>query len=299
MFDGPFQVHNLYPLFLHADEPYLETAGTENSASFSLSHSSTYTVEDSREWMVHLDMEITEFAFRYKRIIRDLMEFDLDIPVLIIGGGFLDGPLESYHDAFNFADYGRSNRPHNELLYEVSRNGNPVIRGNSGTRFGDIRIALKKPLISSDDYVLSLKGDVELPVSNAKKGYSNGSVDAGISLLFDKHFSENTMTYWNAGAVFPGDLRGYERVNLRNYLFGGLAVESMFGEHLSLLVQLYGQSEIYPDTEIAAVDGRAYLITFGGRYYGEKKSVELSLTEDLNTTGAPDFIFNFTYHLSL
>lgn len=294
-FDGPLQINNLYPIFLHADQPYLEKADMENSMSFSLSHSSTYTVEDSRKWSINLDMEITEFSFRYKRIIKNLFEFDLDVPVLVFSRGFMDGFLEDYHDTFNFPDYGRKNRPHNDFLYEVRRDGNLVIRGKSGTKLGDIRLAIKKPLMSADDYTLSVKGDIEIPVSSAKKGYSNGGMDTAISLLFDKSFSGSTITYWNLGVVFPGDVRGYENINLKNYVNGGLAVETELVGNLNLIVQLHGQSEIYPDTGIAAVDGRAFFIALGGRYYSGGGNYELSLTEDLNTSGAPDFIINFTY----
>ena len=294
-FDGPLQINNLYPIFLHADQPYLEKADMENSMSFSLSHSSSYTVEDSSEWVINLDMEITELSFRYKSIIKNLFEFDLDIPVLVFSSGFMDGFLEGYHDAFNFPDYGRKDRPHNDFLYEVRRDGELIIRGESGTQLGDIRLAVKKPLMSADDYILSVKGDIEIPVSNAEKGYSNGSIDAGISLLFDKRISNRTMTYGNLGIVFPGDVKGHENLDLKNYFNGGLAVEAEMRNNLDLIVQLHGQSEIYPDTEISAVDDAAVFIVLGGRYYSDGDNYELSLTEDLNTSGAPDFIINFTY----
>jgi hypothetical protein len=298
-FEGPIQVKNLYPLFLHADQPYLEKAAIENSLSFSISHSSTYTVEESSDWVIHLDMEITELNFRYKRIINDLFELELNIPVIIIGSGFMDGFLEDYHDTFGFSDYGRSDRPHNEFLYDVRKEGSQVIKGRTGTRLGDIRLAVKKPLISSEGYNLGIKANIEIPVSSAERGYSNGSLDAGISLLFDKSISEKIMTYWNLGAVFPGDVRGFERVNLKNFLYGSGALEMILGEKFSALMQLQGQSEIYPHTGVDAVDGWAYLIAFGGRYRRGAGSFELSLTEDLNTTGVPDFIINFTYKVSL
>jgi hypothetical protein len=80
--------------------------------------------------------------------------------VLILGAGFMDGFLEEYHDTFGFSDYGRSERPKNEFLYEVKRDGALIIQGKSGVRLGDIRLALKKSLISSDDFGLSVKGDV-------------------------------------------------------------------------------------------------------------------------------------------
>ena len=296
-YEGPLQVRNLYPLFLHADQQYLERAAMENSTSYSLSHSSTYTMEKSKDWTINLDMEITELSFIHRAIVKNWFEVDLYVPLLIFGKGIMDGPLGEYHDTFGFDDYGRTNRPDNEFLYEVKRNGVLIIKGKSAVKLGDIRLALKKPLISAEDHNLSLKADVEIPVSNAKKGYSNGSVDAAVSILFDKSYSDTTMTYWNLGVVFPGDVRGHERVELENFIYGGLAIESMLGKNFSALIQLHGQSNIYPDTSIAAVDGRSFMIVFGGRYFSGKRSLEFSLTEDLNTTGAPDFIINMTYKL--
>ncbi len=298
-FEGPLQIRNLYPIFLHANQPYLEKATIESSMSYSLSHSSTYTVQESDNWIIHLDVEITELNFRYKRMIKDLFEFDMDIPVLVLGAGFLDGFLEDYHDTFGFSDYGRSERPKNEFLYAVRKDGELIIQGKSGVRFGDIRLAAKKPLILSDSFSLSVKGDVEIPISDAKKGYSNGSIDAGVSVLIDKGITDKVMSYWNFGAVFPGDVRGHEKIDVDNFIYGGAAVEAAVGKSFSILAQLQGQSSIYPSTSISEVDTNALLFAFGGRYQMKKRSLGLSLTEDLNTSGAPDFILNFTYKLNL
>lgn len=298
-FEGPLQVNNLYPIFLHADQQYLDKAAAENSMSYSLSHSSTYTVQSSGEWDIDLDMEVTELNFRYKRIIKDVIEFDMDLPVLIIGGGFMDGFLESYHSTFGLPDYGRSQRPNNEFLYEVRRDGALIIAGKSGISLGDIRLALKKPLITSDGFVLSIKGDIELPVGNARKGYGNGSLDAGLSLLLDKKITDRIITYVNFGAVFPGDVRGHEKLDLKNFYCGGLGIEADAGDGLSFLVQLQGQSSIYPQTDLLAVDRDSYLLIIGGRYTIGKSNYDLSLTEDINTSGAPDFILNLTYKVNL
>ncbi len=298
-FEGPLQVRNLYPIFLHADQQYLEKAAVENSMSYSLSHSSTYTVQESGDWVIHLDMEITELNFRYRRIVSDLFELNVDIPVLVVGRGFMDGFLENYHSTFGFADYGRSQRPQNDFLYEVRREGRLIVKGRSGVRLGDIRLAVKKPLISRDGLGLSLRGDVEIPVSSARQGFSNGSPDAGLSVLLDRRVTGRIMTYWNLGAVFPGDLRAYERMDINNFVTGGISVEAVVKPGLSLIVQLQGQSAVYPVTDLLAVDRDAYLIIFGGRYKTGGRSLDLSLTEDINTAGAPDFILNLTYKIDL
>lgn len=298
-FEGPLQVKNQYPIFLHADQQYLEKAAIENSMSYSLSHSSTYTVQQSGHWTINLDMEITEINFRYKRIIKDFVELNIDLPVVIMGPGFMDGFLEDYHDTFGFSDYGRSQRPNNAFLYEVRRNGQLIVRGKSGTGIGDIRIALKKELLSLEGLTVSIRGDLEVPVSSAEKGFSNGSLDAGASLLIDKSITDSIMAYFNFGAVFPGDVKGHERLDIDNFIHGGAAIEAELWEGLSVILQLQGQSAIYPQTDLLAVDRDAYLLAIGGRYESGAKSFELSLTEDINTAGAPDFIVNLTYKLNL
>ena len=299
-FEGPLQVKNQYPITLHVNQPYLETASPESSFSASLSHSSTYTVQNSSNWYFGLDMEITELNLRYKRNIKDLFEIGLDVPVLSFNSGFMDGFLSSYHSTFGFPDYGRSNRPLNEFLYEVRKDGNLIIKGETGTGLGDIRLTVKKPLISSKGgFGLSIQGAVELPTGNAKKGYGNGSLGANVSVIMDKGISDRIMTYWNLGYAAPGDVKGYQKIDLKNFVYGGAAVEADVGKKISILTQIQGQSPIYPKTDLLAVDRAAYLLSIGGRYHSGKGSFELSLSEDINTSGAPDFIVNLTYKMKL
>ncbi|HLA50621.1 MAG TPA: hypothetical protein VJ000_05495, partial [Thermodesulfovibrionia bacterium] len=96
-----------------------------------------------------------------------------------------------------------------------------------------------------------------------------------------------------------GDVKGYQKVNLEDYVYGGAAIEAVLGKSFSLLAQVQGQSAIYPKTDLLAVDRSAYLLALGGRYSSGKNSFELSLSEDINTSGAPDFIVNLTYKIKL
>ncbi len=298
-FDGPLQVKNQFPLFLHASPPYLEKASLEDSFSLSISHSSTYLVQRSETWIVDLDMEITEFNLRYKKILGNTTEIGINIPVIIFSSGFMDGFLDVYHKTFGFPDYGRSGRPLNSFLYEVRRDSGLIVKGKNQTGPGDVRVSIKKSLILSDRFNFSIMGIIELPTGNARRGYGNGSMDAGFSILFDKSISDNIISYWNFGIVFPGKLKGYNEVDLRDFFYGSVAVESLLGKNLSFIAQLEGHSSVYPETDISAIDGTGFLLSLGGRYYSGNSSFEVSLTEDPNTTGAPDFILNLSYKIKL
>ena len=293
-FEGPLQVKNQLPLFMYINAPYLETARMENSFSAGFSYSSVYVVKNSPEWDVGLDMEVSELNLRLKKNIRDFLEVGVDIPFVSFNSGFMDGFLRSYHEAFGFPDYGRSARPDNEFLYDVRREGALIVEGKSGRiAVGDIRVSIKKPVLSSDP-AISIKGDLELPTGDAGNGFGNGSIDAGLAILFDKKLSETVKTYLNIGAVFPGDLKGNETIELEEYIYGGAGVEACLGKHLSLLGQVLIQGSPYPKTDIPALDRTAVILSFGGRYVSGKNSFELSFTEDPNTSGAPDFTLNFS-----
>lgn len=294
-FEGPLQVKNQFPLFIHIDSPYLETASTENSFSVSLSHSSIYLVESSSEWDIGLDMEITELNLMFRKNIRDFIEVGIELPLISFSSGFMDGFINSYHDVFGFPDYGRSERPSNEFLYEVRRNGILIIKGEGGhTGIGDIRFTFKKPLLKGDP-AISVRGDIELPTGDAKKGFGNGSLDTGISILLDKKLSEKIKSYLNLGVVFPGDLKGHETVNLKTFIHGGVGIEFLAGENFNFIGQVFLQGSPFPETDISPVDRTAILLSLGGRFSSGNNSLELSFTEDPNTSGAPDFTINISF----
>ena len=314
-FSGPLQVKNQFPIFIHANQPYLEKAIPETSFSASLSHSSVFTVQSSGAWVIDMDMELTELNLRYKHHISSIGEFGIDLPFIKFADGFLDGFLESFHDLIGVPDlYGRSSRPKDDFLYEIRHGqftdllaergsgvpGNTaVVLGRTGTGIGDIRLTFKRPLIVSERYTLSIKGDLELPTGDAKEGYGNGSADAGVYILYDRLLTDNILSYWNIGAVFPGDVNGYMNIDLNNFIYGATSLEIDISQTWDILFQLQAQSPIYPETDLLAVDENAYLLVFGCRYYKDNNSFEFSITEDLNSTGAPDVTANLSYKLNL
>ena len=266
------QVRNQFPLFLPVNAPFLEKAAIETSFSAVLSHSSVYLVDSSATWGMGLDMEITELNLRAKKNLNDFIEIGIELPILGFSSGVMDGFLNRYHDTFGFPDYGRSERPENEFLYEVRRENALIIKGKNGRiQIGDIRLTVKKPVLKSDPAV-SVQASIEFPSGDAKAGFGNGSLDTGLSLMMEKNLGEKLNAYLNFGIVFPGDLRGYERVTLRDYLYGGAAVEAAFWKDISLLGQIFIQGSPFPETDIPSVDRTAVLLSFGGRYSSGKNT---------------------------
>ncbi len=293
-FDGPLQVRNQFLLFLPLAPPYLESSAVRDSASVSLSYSSVYVTQSSLFWTVNMDFELTELAVRLKKRIGDRTEIGLDVPFLRPTEGFLDRPLEGFHDTLGTNDYGRYERPHNEFLYELARNGRPIIKAeNDKSGVGDTRLTLKREVTDGLPLV-SVMGSLELPTGDAKTGYGNGSYDGSLAVLVDIGLGKTYRGYGNAGAVFPGSLKGYQTVPMRTYYYAGFGIEAAWWERFSVILQTMVASSPYPNTGIRQVDWPGILFTFGGRYAYGTGSLEFSLTEDPDTAGAPDFMVNVT-----
>jgi hypothetical protein len=206
----------------------------------------------------------------------------------------MDRPLAWLHRTLGTEDYGRHTRPYNDFLYDVKKDGAPVIEGDNGRAgFGDVRLTLKKKITGTDP-VVSILADVELPTGNARVGYGNGSIDSSLAMLLDKDLGTETKLYANLGVVFPGDLKAFQTVGLNNFIYAGAGIEAQVWPRVGLLAQLMVQTSPYPHTGISQIDNTGMLLVLGGRYYTDAGSFELSLTEDPNTSGAPDFILNFT-----
>lgn len=297
-FDGPLQVRNQFPIFLPLDPPFLESAAVRDQAAVALTHSSVYVTQVKAPWTVNMDLELTELAVRLKKTFGARTELGLDVPVLRPTDGFLDRPLESFHDALGTGDYGRHERPYNTFLYELLYQGSPVIKPVSDQAgIGDVRLTIKR-VVTDGAPLVSLMANVELPTGDAKAGYGNGSLDAAFAVLVDLDLGKTYRGYGNAGVVVPGDLKGYQTVSMRTYAYAGFGVEAAWWDHFSVIVQTLIAGSPYPETGIRQVDWPGVLLAFGGRYSFDASSIEFSLTEDPDTAGAPDFMLNVGYSMS-
>ncbi len=294
-FEGPFRLKNQFPLFLHLNSPILEKATQENSLVLSLHYSSTFMKKGASDWLVDLDLESAELDFVFKKNLPGWIELGLEIPWLAFSSGVLDQPLESYHSAFGFPDYGRSRYPKNEFHYRLFRKGKLLVEGESGkVGLGDLRLTGKKEF-SFGETLWAVKADLELPTGDPDTGFGNGSLDWGLALIGERKLGRAFKLTGALGLVLPGDLRARETIGLQPYYYFGAVAEWAWWKNFEVLGQCLAQTSPFPETGISAIDQTGVILTLGGRYIFGLNSLEASFTEDLNTTGAPDFTFQLGF----
>lgn len=296
-FSGPLEVKNQFPLFLHLNTPFLERAALQDSLTLNLSYSSIFLIRNTSRWSVQMDLELAELSLRFRKKLSNSLEIGLELPVLSFNSGFMDPSLDWYHSTFGFPDYGRSSRPSNQFLYQIRNEKGLLVKGENGkSGLGDLRISGKQVLLTNQGQtLLSVLANIEIPTGDPNQGYGNGNLDFGLTILVEKKLSPIFQAYGNLGLIIPGTLKAHQDLELKKYYYGGLGLEAALSKTISLVGQVWSQSSPFPETGIGAVDNSALLLSLGGRYHLAKSYLELSLTEDLNTSGAPDFIVNFSF----
>jgi hypothetical protein len=291
---GPLRIRNTHPLFIAAPTPVMDSARLDDSVDTLFHYSSTFLLEASHAWTAEVDVETAFLELGFRKSFSGRLEVSAHLPIVGHQSGFLDDLVRNYHDLIGVDD-GRDRRPNNDFLFVFSRNGQPVVRGRAGnTGVGDLRAGLKGNLLAGNP-AASIYGFVEFPTGDAEQGFGNGDFDWGFALLADMQFATRWTVFANAGAVFTDELDGLQKIHLDDYLYGGLDLQWSYSPRFHLNVQLMGSGSPY-DTGIRDLDTETLVLGVGGTcLVGSQSRIEIMFSEDLNTAGAPDFMFGVGY----
>jgi hypothetical protein len=301
---GPLQVQNRFPLFLMFLTPRPVSAlppgqGVLNAA-LAIDYSSVYVNESSSQWRILMDMETTVGDLSFAYGITDRVAVRLNIPLVNMSGGFLDGFLKSYHDALGVGDYGRENRPQNSFAYQINKGGAAWIEADSGgLRLADMTLSAQWALLSESSgspWHVSLLTSLKLPTGDARQGYGSGRMDAGF-FLPAQYESGPWSVYAMPGVLLHSDpeTAGAD-VSARDGISLFIGAGYAYSERWQWLAQLNYFSSPVEKTGIGKLDDGAIELELGfRRILNPDWHIEFAFCEDIFTRSAPDF----TVHLGL
>jgi Protein of unknown function (DUF3187) len=297
-FEGPLVVKNGHPLYVPLGTPSLASAEPVNALDLNFSYSSTYLVDGYREWHFGIDLETAQFDIQLKHLVGESTEIGFDLPVIRYGSGFMDDFLDAYHRVLGMnGTYGRSNRPKNVFLFDVTRDGKTVMHEEPNkTGVGDVMLEIKRALYRMNESIVSIQGFLNIPTGDPGYGFGSGETNGGIALLLNEPLRKDVMLYVNAGMGLIKGLHGEDEVNLKNYYFGGAGLEWMLSHQVLLNAQMMVETSPFPKTGVRSMDDPSMIASIGGRYriHGPA-SVGIAITEDPDTSGAPDFMAGVDY----
>ncbi|MFO7558382.1 MAG: DUF3187 family protein [Desulfobacterales bacterium] len=295
---GPLRTRNQFPPFLMFLSPLPESPATlsknELKVSPAVDYSSVFINEYSENWDVLIDMELTVVDLLVEYGVTNKLTLSVQPLLVSMNKGFLDSSLETYHDAFNFPNYGRENRPKNEFGYAISYRNQKWFDGKpGGLHIADSLISAKYSMLEGSRSLpvnASMLYTLKIPVGDADSGFGSGHFDHGLFLL-TQTVVHPVIIYANAGYIFLSDPDTKEAdidVNNIPSLFGGL--EYSYSEKLSLIAQINYFASPFNDSDFSQFDNGSVELDLGFVYhFSQKTRFEFAFAEDLAQSGVPDF----------
>lgn len=301
----PFRTVNQSPLAQLFGLPAESAAGLTPSGRlrFSLTQdvASNYTVSRTANEQITLDGESYRWTLAARYGIGDRFEIGADVPYLLYGGGFLDGFVIDWHNAFGLPQGGRDTASKNKLNISYLKNGVQKLSMNrSGSGIGDISLQaamkLYDVLDSGSHDALALRTSLKLPSGDSGSLRGSGSTDFTLSLCG----SLNNFTEWGSLGLYgslggmamtKGDVLRDQQNNLAGFATAGVGWGP--AQWISFKLQLNGHTPLYHGSSLDELSRSSLMLVIGGalRFPGNYL-LDIGVSEDVAVATAPDVAFH-------
>ena len=301
----PFHTKTRHPLITVFGLP--ETQGpsiaNEGHADIRLNFdlANTYIRDANLRERLMIDMEGHYVTLSGRYGIARQIETGADLPLVILGGGFLDGLIEDFHTTFGFPDGGRKSDPRNRLLFRYQRNG--LVRSaldGSSSGIGDIRLAGAWQIVSSSGHPLqprlTLRTSLKLPTGNARSLTGSGSMDLAFWLSADTALpipSGRWRAYLEGGALFM--TRGNILPDQQRPVvgFGTLGLAMSPASWIDFKAQINAHTPFFSKSDLNFLNASCVQFTFGGSWHlSERITLTVGIMEDLTVETSPDAVIH-------
>ena len=303
----PFYTQNQNPLISIFGLPSIGQSTVmgqgKSDLRLTLDQASNYTTDGNMRENIVIDGESTSFMLSGRYGIGYQVEVGMEIPFLIVGGGFLDGFIENFHSAFGFPNAGRGYAARNRLLYRYQRDGITMINmERSSQGLGDVRLMCGWQFYESAPNKaqrMSFRASLKLPTGDTGSFHGSGSTDLALWVVGDNDFKMpygHVTLFGAAGAMAmtQGKILPDQQQPLVG--FGALGIGYSPADWITLKIQTNAHTSFYRDSDLKQIDSASAQLTIGGALvFSAKTSLDIGVTEDIITATSPELVL----HLSL
>lgn len=253
-----------------------------------------------RSGLFFVDGEVSRSSVTVRRGF-GRVEVEATVPVLDVGGGYLDNLIEGFHSTFSLYQNGRRTVPRDVYTLYLRVGGNRLFttRG-TGAGIGDVVLAAKSELAGSPHFLadigftrLAVEALVKLPTGNQNDFYGTGSADAGVELLASRGVGRGRLDVTLAALALGAAPKLGTAAQL--VIAASVAYERPLFRRSSVLAQLDLAQSPLRTVQHSALTPTTYLISFGlGHAFTPRLAAVLGFTENLlNYDNSADIAVHF------
>ena len=254
--------------------------------------SNTATEESSGRWEATIDAETFDLRLRGEHAFGERWSVMAELPWRSIGGGSLDGAIESWHDFWGLPEGDRKNMPQDRYLIEAQVDGQTVLLyDDDASGIADIPLRVGYQLLADEKSAVSAWLSVDLPTGDADDLLGSGATDVVASVAAQSQVAEHWQVFGQFDVAWLGDgdiVPQYQE----SWVVAGLAgVTWNAWRALDLTVQLYANSQVF-DIPVTGLSGDAVVLGFGGTWRTEHGwRFDIGMNEDVQVEASPDATF--------
>jgi Protein of unknown function (DUF3187) len=270
----------------------------ETGYSFSLDVANHADTSSAPTESAVLDGESHYLTLAARHGVSDRLVLGVDVPFVSHSGGFLDAPIENWHDLWGLSNSQRSG-PRDQLTFRYASPGLASFELDSSSRgLGDIRLNASFRLWGEETAAtrqFGLQAGLKLPTGDASELLGSGAVDYSLAFYASDAnlFARPRIGLAaSAGMLFLGSGEVLPEIQRDTVGFGGLGAAWHASDNLDVTAALYAQGAYYR-SELNEIGGNSIQLSVGGLYQLPWKSTSLSVViiEDLFGNATTDFAF--------
>jgi uncharacterized protein DUF3187 len=244
----------------------------------------------------YVDGETARLLAEVSWTVTPWVELTVGLPLLAHTGGVLDGPIESYHEAFGFSDGGRPPFARDQYVVGLSDAGHTVFLDGApgGLRPGDLLTEARFAIAASTDGGFALAGSatLEWPTGDPDRLDGGGSLDTGAGLVASWRMRRTTL-HAGAQVAWLGGWESEPALASRHSLSGFFSGAVLVGARTSIVGGLLGSAGPFPRRSGGDLGDTAFELSFGVRHATNGSAdFEVGLLENILTDhNVPDVGF--------
>lgn len=242
-----------------------------------------------------LDGETHVATLRWQRPLGPRLAVAVELPWIAHGGGFLDRPIDAWHDLFGLSEGIRPELPTGDLRYAWIDGQRTLGVDDATSGIGDVRTAAALRVAGSargaPGWGLDVTADVEWGTGDPDHLTGSGGTDLAAGLRVESPHAPTGRLGWSAaaGIAWPGDVDLPLPPAAGHILWFDATLAWAAWPSLDLLLQVQGHDAPF-DSALDVLGDPALQLGAGLAWrFAEGFSLRFGVFEDLLTDTSPDF----------
>jgi hypothetical protein len=265
----------------------------------SLNLSNMIVIDASPDELLFMDGETHRVNLILDHGLSNDWSLRLQLPWIEHVPGFLDRPIDRFHEIFGLLEGERPTQPRDRLLFDIEREGERLLYIDSRrSGVGDLQIILNRQIHSNESVAWSLAAGVKAPIGDSAQLAGSGATDASFWTAAWWRIAETLEGSASVGLLFPGEGNILPQYQTDQVAFGHAGLQWQAWRTTMLKLQLDWHSRFYENLDTGFLSD-VLQFSFGGAWrLTHNTTLDFSLTEDIKVDASPDANFNINLRLS-